>query len=160
MTESSSNRRAPRIERLKVQNFRVLKDVEIAKLTPLTVLIGPNGSGKSTVLDVFAFLAECFEDGLRKAWDRRGGAREIKTREAQESVVIEINYREQPGTPLITYYLEIDEIDGAPVVIYEWIWWKRQSYGRPFRFLENRKGEGGAISGQKPEQDKIQPEFP
>ena len=60
----------PRIERLKVRNFRALRDVEFTHLTPLTVLLGPNGSGKSTVFDVFAFLAECFETGLRRAWEK------------------------------------------------------------------------------------------
>ena len=64
----------PRIENLKVRNFRALRNVEFKKLTPLTVLVGPNGSGKSTVFDVFAFLAECFDSGLRRAWDRRGRA--------------------------------------------------------------------------------------
>ena len=92
----------PRIEYLKVQNFRALQEVEFRKLTPLTVLLGPNGSGKSTVFDVFAFLAECFEVGLRRAWDRRGRAREIKTRGIQEAVTIEIRYREKKNTPLIT----------------------------------------------------------
>ena len=48
-----------------IQNFRALKDAEFRDLTPLTVLLGPNGSGKSTVFDVFAFLAECLELGLR-----------------------------------------------------------------------------------------------
>ena len=67
----------PRIESMKVQNFRALRDVEFKALTPMTVLLGPNGSGKSTVFDVFAFLAECFETGLRRAWDRRGRAREL-----------------------------------------------------------------------------------
>ena len=70
----------PRIERLKVRNFRALRDVELTHLTPLTVLLGPNGSGKSTVFDVFAFLAECFENGLRRAWEKRGRARELKSR--------------------------------------------------------------------------------
>ena len=37
----------PRIESLKVQNFRALRDVEFKNLTPMTVLLGPNGSGKS-----------------------------------------------------------------------------------------------------------------
>ena len=46
----------PRIEYLKVQNFRALQSVEFGELTPMTVLLGPNGSGKSTVSDVFAFL--------------------------------------------------------------------------------------------------------
>ena len=43
-----------RIESLKVQNFRALREVVLDKLTPLTVLIGPNGSGKSTVFDALA----------------------------------------------------------------------------------------------------------
>jgi len=144
----------PRIERLKVQNFRVLKDVDIRALTPLTVLLGPNGSGKTTLFDVFAFLSESFEDGLRRAWDRRGRARELKTRGAKGPVVVELKYRERPGTPLITYHLEVDEHDGAPSVVHEWLWWKRHSYGRPFRFLEYRNGEGTAISGEQPEAEE------
>ena len=151
MTESSPNRRAPRIERLKVRNFRALKDVKIADLTPLTVLIGPNGSGKSTVLDVFAFLAECFESSLRKAWYRRGGAGELKTRGANGPAVVEIKYREQPETPLITYHLEVDEDDGTPFVAHEWLWWRLGRDGRPFRFLENRKGACRAIGGERPD---------
>ena len=85
----------PRIERLKVQNFRALREIEIKNLTPLTVLLGPNGSGKSTVFDVFAFLAECFETGLRRAWEKRGKARELKSRGADGPVLIEIGYREE-----------------------------------------------------------------
>ena len=45
-----------RIESLKVQNFRALREVEFKELTPLTVLLGPNGSGKSTVFDVFCLF--------------------------------------------------------------------------------------------------------
>ena len=88
-----------RIEYLRVQNFRALQDVELKAVTPLTVLLGPNGSGKSTVFDVFAFLAECFESGLRRAWDRRGRARELKTRGSEGPVTIEIKYRESRGRP-------------------------------------------------------------
>ena len=76
MKTNHSPQAAPaRIESLKVQNFRALRDVELEDLTHLTVLLGPNGSGKSTVFDVFAFLAECFELGLRRAWDKRGRAK-------------------------------------------------------------------------------------
>src|SRR3954454_25196072 len=85
-----------RIEYLKVQNFRALRGVEFRDLTPLTVLVGPNGSGKTTVFDVFAFLAECFERGLDCAWDKRRHKRELKTRNADGRVSIEIKYRE-PG---------------------------------------------------------------
>ena len=36
----------PRIEYLKVQNYRALHNLELKNLTPLTVFLGPNGSGK------------------------------------------------------------------------------------------------------------------
>ena len=141
----------PRIEYLKVTNFRALRDVEFKGLTPVTVLVGPNGSGKTTVFDVFAFLAECFQIGLRRAWDRRGRARELKTRGTAGPVTIEIKYRERPGTPLITYHLAVDEIGGTPVVVREWLHWKRRRYGAPFRFLEYQRGEGRAASGEAPD---------
>jgi len=141
----------PRIEYLKVQNFRALKHIELKNITPLTVLLGPNGSGKSTLFDVFNFLSECFQDGLRKAWDRRGRARELKTRGEEGPVVIEIKYRERPNTPLITYHLAIDETDKGPVVAEEWLAWKRGSHGQPFRFLHYKQGIGSVISGEQPD---------
>ena len=119
-----------RIEYLKVQNFRALRDVEFKELTPMTVLLGPNGSGKSTVFDVFAFLAECFELGLRKAWDKRGRAKELKTRGSHGPLSIEIKYREA-GYPLITYHLAVDEVNGSPVVMEEWLRWTRGKGGSP-----------------------------
>ena len=150
----------PRIESLKVRNFRALRDVEFKSLTPMTVLLGPNGSGKSTVFDVFAFLAECFETGLRRAWDRRGRARELKTRGAEDAVTIEIKYRERRRTPLITYHLAVDEPAGAPVVVRESLSWKRGSYGAPFRFLEYQSGQGRAASGEAPDVEDERVEIP
>ena len=143
----------PRIESLKVRNFRALREVEFKNLTPLTVLLGPNGSGKSTLFDVFAFLAECFDAGLRRAWDRRGRARELKTRGAGEAVTIEIEYRERPETPLMIYHLDLDEQDGGPIVVREWLAWKRGRYGAPFHFVDYRQGQGWAASGEAPDVD-------
>lgn len=144
-----------RIEYLKVENYRALRHVELKELTPLTVLLGPNGSGKSTVFDVFNFLSECFQVGLRQAWDRRGRARELRTREQDGPIVIEIKYREQPQQPIITYHLAIDEGPRGPIVAEEWLQWRRGAAGKPFRFLDYRKGQGQAISGEMPdEQDK------
>lgn len=148
-TQSKTNHAT--IEYLRVQNFRALREVEFKELTPLTVLLGPNGSGKSTVFDVFAFLSECFEMGLRRAWDKRGRAKELKTRGSEGPVTIEIKYRE-PGFPLITYHLGIDERGGAPVVVEEWLQWRRGNRGKPFRFLDYREGKGQAISGELPDE--------
>ena len=142
----------PRIEYLKVQNFRALKDIELKNLTPLTVLLGPNGSGKSTLFDVFNFLSECFQGGLRPAWDRRGRAKELKTRGSTGPVVIEIKYRERPNTPLITYHLSIDETAKGPVVAEEWLEWRRGTrVGRPFKFLTYKQGIGSVVSGEQPD---------
>jgi predicted ATPase len=148
-----------RIEYLRVAKFRVLRDVEFKNITPLTVLLGPNGSGKSTVFDVFAFLAECLELGLRRAWDKRGRAKELRTRGTDGPVSIEIKYREQ-GYPLITYHLAVDERKGGPIVVEEWLRWKRGSYGYPFRFLDYREGKGVAASGEKPDEQDVREEIP
>jgi predicted ATPase len=148
-----------RIEYLKVQNFRALRELEFKELTPLTVLLGPNGSGKSTVFDVFAFLAECFELGLRRAWDKRGRAKELKTRGSAGPVTIEIKYRES-GFSLITYHLTVDERLGGPVVVAEWLRWKRGSHGQPFRFLDYHEGRGRAISGEQPDESDHRVETP
>ena len=152
MTEDKS---PPRIEQLRVENYRALKQVALKEITPLTVLLGPNGSGKSTLFDAFSFLSECFQQGLRAAWDRRGRARELRTRGATGPIVFELKYREQPKQPLITYRLAIDEGARGPIVAEEWLQWRRGSYGKPFRFLEYQNGHGQAVSGEMPdEQDR------
>jgi predicted ATPase len=92
-----------RIEYLKVQNYRALHDLELKDITPLTTFLGPNGSGKSTLFDVFAFLEECFTKSLRKAWDRRGRFKELRTRGKEGPIVIELKYREKSKSPVITY---------------------------------------------------------
>lgn len=150
----------PRIESLHVKNYRALKDIKLEKLTPLTVLLGPNGSGKSTVFDVFAFLAECFTEGLRKAWDRRGRFKELRSRDQDGPVVIEIQYREKPGTPLITYHLEIEEQPRGPVVAREFLRWKRGHPAAPFHFLDYRFGKGEVITGDQPESTDTRIEMP
>lgn len=160
MTKTRRTTKAPpRIQYLKVQNFRALRDVEFKELSPFTVLVGPNGSGKSTVFDVFAFLAECFESGLRRAWDRRGRAKELRTRNAEGPVTIEIKYKE-PDYPLITYHLSIDEKAGSPVVVEEWLQWRRGQHGKPFKFLDYREGKGRAISGELPDEQDQRIEIP
>jgi predicted ATPase len=146
----------PRIEQLGVQNYRALHSIELKGITPLTILLGPNGSGKSTVFDVFNFLSECFQFGLRHAWDRRGRSKELKTRGQSGPVTIDLKYRERPGQPVITYHLAIDEDLRGAYVAEEWLQWRRRgSTGQPFRFLNYREGRGQAVSGEFPdEQDQ------
>jgi len=145
----------PRIEYLHVQNYRALHNLELKDLTPLTVFLGPNGSGKSTIFDVFAFLSECFTVGLRKAWDKRGRFKELRTRGCEGPIVIEIKYRERRDTPLITYHIAIDENIKGPYIAEEWLQWRRKEAGKPWRFLDFKKGAGQVITGDMPdEQDQ------
>lgn len=148
-----------RIEYLRVRNYRALRDIELKDITPLSVLVGPNGSGKSTVFDVFAFLSECFDVGLRRAWDSRGRGRELFSRGSTGPMTIEIKYREE-GYPLITYHLAVEEVSGRPVVVDEWLQWRRANRGRPFRFLEYHRGVGKAVSGELPDETDERFEIP
>ena len=151
----------PRIEYLRVQNYRALRDIELKGLTPLTVLLGPNGSGKSTVFDVFAFLSESFQTGLRKAWDKRNRFKELRTRGATAPITFEVKYRERRQSPLITYHLEIDEDAKGPFVAREFLSWKRGSHGRPFNFLDFGRdvpGSGEVVTGEMPDEEDTRTE--
>ena len=155
-----SDLKVPRIEYLRVQNYRAIRDLEMRNLTPLTVLLGPNGSGKSTLFDVFAFLSECFTVGLRKAVDRRGRFKELRTRGTTGPILIELKYREGKLTkkagahPLITYHLALEEGPKGPFVVEEWLQWRRNKrVGQPFKFLNFREGKGQVISGEMPDEE-------
>lgn len=134
------------IRRLKIKNYRVLKDVQFDDLTPLTVLLGPNGSGKSTVFDVFAFLHEAFTTNLRAAWDRRNRISALRSRGAEGPISIEISYRERPSARPLTYRLAIDEVRGSPVVVEEILRWPvRPGPGRPMDILKFAHGVGSVV---------------
>jgi predicted ATPase len=152
----------PRIEYLKVENYRALKNLELKEITPLTAFLGPNGSGKSTIFDVFAFLSDCFSVGLRQAWDKRGRFKELRTRGQQEPIVIELKYRQRPysgsgrqkdsGQRLLTYHIAINEDQKGPYIAEEWLQWRRISntkgLTRFFEFLKFKEGVGQVTSGK------------
>jgi predicted ATPase len=145
----------PRIEYFRVQNYRALRDIELKDLTPLTVFLGPNGSGKSTIFDVFAFLSESFGTGLRKAWDKRGRFKELRTRGVDGPITFEVKYREDRDSSLITYHLEIGEDGKGPFVAREFLSWRRRSFGKPFNFLDFGRevpGTGEVVTGEMPDE--------
>lgn len=98
--------------------------------------------------------------GLKKAWDRRGRFKELRSRDSEGPIIIELQYRERPGTPLITYHLEIDETPRGPVVKHEFLRWKRTHPGAPFYFLDYRLGSGTVITGEQPEAEDKRIEKP
>ncbi len=154
----------PRIEGLRIENYRALRDLDLNELTPLTVLIGPNGSGKSTILDALGLLSECFRIGLRDAWQQRGGAREIRTRGQHGPVTISLTYRERPGAEPFKYVLLIDERNGSPVVSSE----RLLAFSRPGEeeslVLHSIKGGGFVLTqgqaGKEPQRQDFRLQSP
>src|SRR5260221_234493 len=64
------------IERIRFQNFKVLKNAEL-KLGPFNVIVGPNGSGKSTALQGLESLAEPQRFQFRQLVTTGSGAQEV-----------------------------------------------------------------------------------
>jgi predicted ATPase len=129
------------IERIRIRNYRVLRDVELAGLTPVTALLGPNGSGKSTVFDALDFLSESLRRGLRSAWERRGGVADIVTHGAAGPVEIELTCRIESAVG--RYRLVIEHDDDVPVVAEEKLTWQPEGAETPFDALHFRLGAGG-----------------
>jgi predicted ATPase len=79
------------INKLRFKNWRSLRDVEIDKLTPITVFIGANSSGKSNIVDGLKFLRYAAEYSAREGIFRWGGYSKIHTLglDINESIEIE-----------------------------------------------------------------------
>lgn len=151
------------IEGLRIQNYRVLRDItlgklwstrNIAPLTPLVVVIGKNGVGKSTLFDAFGFLSDCLAAGVEEACDlkQRGGYDRLVSCGAQGPIRFEIYYRETPSERPITYELVIGrDKSSRPFVDEERLrqWRKKQKRqtGQPYLFLNLRGGKGNAWAG-------------
>ena len=90
------NRRPPHLVRLRVRNYRSLRDVDVP-LGPLNVLVGPNGSGTSTLLDVVGFLADSARLDLASAVERRGGYESLRFRDGSAHPWISIDVEAVAG---------------------------------------------------------------
>ena len=111
----------PHIEQLVIQNYRVLKEITLDDLQPMTVVLGPKGCGKSTLFDDFGFLSDALQTKVRKAIESRGRLRELRSRGITGPIGITVRYREsafevkKPG-PVITYHVAVDGRKDRPYV--------------------------------------------
>jgi len=137
-----------KIEAININNFRVFKKVKISELPSMCVFVGANGSGKSTLFDIFCFLRDALTHNVRQALARRGGFKEVISRDADGPIEIELKFRE-PGDPLVTYSLAIGLKDGLPVVERELLKYRRGNTGKPWHFLDFRYGKGAAVVNEE-----------
>lgn len=151
-----------KIEKLKIKNFKVYQDTEIRDLPSLCVFLGANGFGKSTLFDVFGFLSDCLKSNVKIALNKRGGFKEVCSRNGAGPIEFEIKFRnpsiDGKKQPLITYELAIDLINGlnVPIITKEILSYRRGQYGKPFRFLEFENGKGFAIINEEEYEIEIQ----
>lgn len=133
-----------RIERLRVQRFRVFADVTLRDLPPLAFFVGANGSGKSTLFDVFGFLRDALLNTVDVAVRKRGGFGELRTRGTTGDLEFELKFREDDG-PLVTYHLVVGEREGRAIVARETLKYRRGKQGQPLAFLDFTNGAGQAV---------------
>lgn len=104
-----------RFTHLRLRNWKNFREVDI-DLAQRVFLVGPNASGKSNFLDVFRFLRDVAESGLRHAVDeKRPGIVGIRSFFARNQPRIEIEVRVTgPDLPVWTYLLALDQRRKGP----------------------------------------------
>ena len=85
------------IESIEIRNYRLFRDAIFRELPRLCVVVGANGSGKSTLFDVFTFLKDSLTQNVGAAVARRGGFRELVSRDQTGPIAITIKFRESGG---------------------------------------------------------------
>jgi predicted ATPase len=140
-----------KLESLRLKNFRAFRNAEIKNIPNYCVLVGANGVGKSTVFSVFEFLKDTMESNVNAALGRLGGSlgfREVRSRGSDGPIEIEIKFRIDDKSPLITYFIAINEENGRAIVERESLRYRRGSKGKPWSFLDFSHGKGFAITNE------------
>ena len=127
--------------------------MEISDLSNFSVFLGANGAGKTTLFDVFGFLSDALKANVKIALNKRGGFREVYSRDGIGPIKIEIKFRNDDidgkRQPLITYSIEIGlNTVGVPVVQSEVLKYRRGQHGKPYSFLDFHNGVGTAITNE------------
>ena len=135
------------IEGIEIKNYRLFRSVELSNLLPMSVVVGANGSGKTTLFDVFTFLKDALAENVAAAVARRGGFRELVSRDAEGPIGITIKFRET-GRRLVTYQIAVGFENGRVVVEREVLRYRRGQRGQPWRFIDFSRGVGKAITNE------------
>ena len=135
------------IESIEIRNYRVFKSAVLANLPRLAVLVGENGSGKSTLFDVFSFLKDALAQNVAKAVSRRGGFKELVSRESSGPISIILKFRETGGR-LATYKLSVVSEKGLVTVEREVLKFRRGQRGQPWHFVDFSRCKGTAITNE------------
>src|SRR5690348_5987657 len=85
-----------RLERLKIQGFKAVKDSGYVDLQPLTLFIGRNGSGKSSLVEALQWLQDAYFDDLLRATDNRFRAFSYLLNRRSKSIKLHLEFESSP----------------------------------------------------------------
>ncbi len=115
-----------------------------------------NGTGKTTLFNAFSFLKDALSDNVRVALTKLGGGRgfkEVRSRDSTGPIEIELKFRKDNESPLVTYFLKINEDKNhRPLIETEILQYQINSKSHPWRFLDFSQGQGNAVTN---EPDKV-----
>jgi predicted ATPase len=140
-----------KIESIRLKNYKAFKDTRMTDIPNFCVIIGANGTGKSSIFSIFGFLKDALTGNVNTALMKLGGSRgfhEVRTRESEGPIELELKFREKPDSPLITYFLQIDEQSGQAYIKREVLKYRRGSKGQPWHFLDFANGNGTAVTNE------------
>lgn len=140
-----------KIESIRLKNFKSFQDAELSDLPNFCVIVGANGTGKSTIFQIFGFLRDAMTSNINVALAKLGGSRgfnEVRSRNSTGPIEIELKFRATKESPLITYFLQINEKQGKAIVEREVLKYRRGSSGQPWHFLDFSKGKGTAVTNE------------
>lgn len=136
-----------KIESIEIENYRLFRNIKLNNLPSMVVVVGANGSGKSTLFDVFSFFKESLTQNVAVAVARRGGYRELVSRNSEGPIKLTLQFRESGGR-LVTYQLVIGLREGRVAVQREVLRYRRGQHGRPWHFVDFKHGAGQAITNE------------
>lgn len=138
-----------KIESIKIHNYKVFRDVTVNDIPNMAIFLGKNGVGKTTFFDVFGFLHDCLNSNVKAALAKRGGFKEVVSREQKGDIEFVIKFRPAVDEPLITYEVSIGVDDkNKAVVKKEILRFRRGQKGSPWKVLDFSYGEGIAAAGK------------
>ena len=140
-----------RIERLRLKNFKMFRDVTLDNIPGLAIFVGVNGSGKTTLFDAFDFLRDALTHGIEFALDWRDGFRELRTRGEEGAIEIEVAFRAEIGGMArpISYFLQIgQDKEQNPHIEREILRYPLEPGGADVNVLDFKDGNGAVVTNE------------
>ncbi|MBM2813612.1 MAG: hypothetical protein HW421_374 [Ignavibacteria bacterium] len=137
-----------KIEQIKIKNYKAFKNATMHDVPQMCVIVGANGSGKSTLFDIFGFLKDSMTQNITVALAKRGGYKEVVSRNTKGPIEFEIKFRESGKSELVTYHLAIGLENNQPIIEREILRYRMGSKGLPYHFLDFSRGKGTAVTNE------------